>query len=252
MDTEGEGTAVVAGEQTDGRGRLGHQWSSSGEKGIWMSIILKPDISPEKIQIITIMTAVVIVKAIKKLYGIDLGIKWPNDLILDNKKVCGILTEMNCETERVNYIVVGIGINVSLKTTDFPQDLKDIATSLLIHSEERMSKNGDKKKNDDKTNNVEKSEIKFNRSEIIKCIFVEFEKLYNKVINNDTADIIDMWRKFSVTLGREVRVSSRDSDFTGIAKDIKEDGKLLVDCGDGVVKEVSSGEVSVKNLMGYI
>jgi BirA family biotin operon repressor/biotin-[acetyl-CoA-carboxylase] ligase len=234
-ENEKEGAIIVAGVQTKGRGRLGRHWSSGKHKGVWMSVILKPDIPPERIQIITLATAVAVVKAIKDLYGIETGIKWPNDIILDSKKVCGILTEMNCEADRINFIVVGIGLNVCMEKADFPPGYREKATSLLIHS----------------NRNKDKLMQKFVRSEIIKRILVELEDAYNKLNANESAGIIKEWKNFSVTLEHEVKVISRNSEFSCIAKDITEDGKLVVECPDGSVKYISSGEVSVRNLMGY-
>jgi BirA family biotin operon repressor/biotin-[acetyl-CoA-carboxylase] ligase len=236
-ENEKEGAVIIAGDQTKGRGRLGRHWSSGEHKGVWMSVILKPDIPSERIQIITLAAAVAVVKTIKNLYGIETGIKWPNDIILDGKKVCGILTEMNCEADRINYIVVGIGLNVCMEKADFPKGYREKATSLLIYS----NKNKDK----------HKLMQKFARSEIIKRILVELEDAYIKLNKNEIAGIIKEWKNFSVTLGREVKVISRNSEFSCIAKDISEDGKLVVECPNGSVKYISSGEVSVRNLMGY-
>ena len=254
-----DGTVIVSECQTSGRGRLGRDWHSGRGKGIWMSVVLRPSIAPEDVQIITLAAAVAVVKAIKYVTGIETAIKWPNDIILDGKKLCGILTEMSCEVERVSFLILGIGINVSHNKEDFPQDLRDIATSLKIFS---------------KSN--ETSSI-FNRSEIIKRVLFELEQMYNKInigaanetdqqnidvktgndngqqfitaeTNNYIAQqfIASEWRKYSLTLGKEINVTGRNTQFTGIAEDITNDGRLIVRGHDGVQHELLSGEVSIR------
>jgi len=232
-----EGTTVVAEVQTSGRGRLGREWSSVSGKGIWMSIVLKPVIGPESIQIITLAAAVAVVKAIKNATGIETGIKWPNDIILDGKKLCGILTEMSAEIERVNYIILGIGINVNHEGDDFSQSLKHIATSLKMHI--------------NNTDNLvkEQKSVDFRRSEIIKCVLFELEQMYNKINSGMNDVILDEWKNYSVTLGKEVKVIGK-SEYIGIAENITQEGRLIVRRIDGVKEEVLSGEISIRELMG--
>jgi BirA family transcriptional regulator, biotin operon repressor / biotin---[acetyl-CoA-carboxylase] ligase len=233
-----EGTVIIADSQTAGRGRLGRHWTSASNKGIWMSIVLRPDIVPENAQIITIAAAVAVVTAIKKSTGINTGIKWPNDIILNGKKVCGILTEMNSEMERVNFIILGIGINVSQNLEDFPEDLMKLATSLKIHLFNNQDHNLD-------------PDIKIlNRSEIIKNLLYELEIIYSKINKGLLTEIVDEWKLNSVTLGKEVKVLSKSMEFTGIAIDITADGKLIVKDNEGKLTEVNSGEVSVKGILG--
>lgn len=226
-----DGTLVVAECQTAGRGRLGRPWESSDKKGIWMSIVLKPCISPEEVQVITIAAAVAVVDAIYKATGIETGIKWPNDILLEGKKVCGILTEMSCEMERVNFLVIGMGINVNQDGEDFPEELRNTAISLKMHG------------------GVEGI---LRRSEIIKQILYEMEKQYDKIKMGKTDEIIEEWKKKSVTLGKLVRANIRNTEITGTAVDITEDGKLVVKSADGEELEVLSGEVSVRGLLGYV
>ncbi|MDP4183496.1 MAG: biotin--[acetyl-CoA-carboxylase] ligase [Bacillota bacterium] len=230
-----EGTVVIADAQITGRGRLGRSWSSAAKKGIWMSVVLRPGISPEEVQIITIGASVAVVKAIFTVTGIRAGIKWPNDIILEGKKLCGILTEMNSEIERVNFLILGIGINVNHNPEDFPEDIRSIATSLKIFSENNFN------------NNVKL----FTRSDIIKELLFELENLYIKINKGDLKEIIDEWKEYSVTLGKHVKVLYRSAEYSGIAEDIKEDGRLIVNCEDGIVREIFSGEVSVRGVLGY-
>lgn len=229
-----EGTVVVADRQTSGRGRLGREWNSLEKAGIWMSVILRPTIAPEDVQVITLAASVAVVSAIKEVTGIQAGIKWPNDIVLGGKKVCGILTEMNSEMERVNFIVLGIGINVNQLTDHFPPELRDIAISLKAFACE------------------ENIEAVFRRSDIIKSILSHLERVYYKINMDCTVDIINEWRKYSVTIGKEIKVIIKDRQYIGIAENITDDGKLVVNCMDGVKREVLSGEISVRGILGYV
>ncbi|MFZ5988119.1 MAG: biotin--[acetyl-CoA-carboxylase] ligase [Bacillota bacterium] len=229
-----DGTVVAADCQTSGRGRLGRGWSSSDKKGIWMSFVLRPAIGLEEIQVITLAASVAVASAIKESIGVEAGIKWPNDIVLDGKKVCGILTEMNMEMERVNFLVLGIGVNVRQQKSDFPQEIQEKATSLDIYLKEKLG-----------------SDLNIRRSELIKIILFKFEEVYDKVNNGALDEIISLWKKYSVTLGKEVCITFKDRQYTGTAEDIDSSGKLIVRCSDGVTREVLSGEVSVRGLLGY-
>ena len=244
-----DGTVIVAKNQTAGRGRLGRSWSSSGTDGIYFSVILKPDISIENVQIITLAAVVAVVEAIEATTGIAAGIKWPNDLVLDGKKVCGILTEMNSEMDKINFVVLGIGINFSQKPEDFDDEISDRAisleqcvtgTGLLTHlpAEEGCVNNP--------------VPVTHSKTDILREVLKKLDTVYQLVVSGNTAEIIEQWKKYSVTLGREVRVSSRNSEFIGLATDITNDGKLLVKCYDGRVEQVVSGEVSVRGIYGYV
>lgn len=226
-----DGTVVIADVQTAGRGRLGRTWDSTGGKGIWMSVVLRPSGSLEDVQIITLAASVAVVNALKGAVGVEAGIKWPNDIILKGKKVCGILTEMSSEIDRINYLVIGIGVNVNHNPEDFPESLRDSATSLKSHSADGFI---------------------LERSQIIKRILVELEVIYKKVLNGSIPEIVQAWKRYSVTLGREVKLKIKDCEHVGVAKDVTADGKLVVSCNDGIVREVMSGEVQVRGLLGYI
>lgn len=231
-----EGTVVIADCQTQGRGRLGRTWESGRQKGIWMSIVLRPDIAPEEIQIITLAASVAVADSIEKVTGIRTGIKWPNDVILDGRKVCGILTEMNSEIEQVNFIVIGIGINVNQTEDAFSGELSDKATSLKIYSK-AAGINGSKC---------------FKRAEIAREVLTELERVYERVKNGSIESVVNRWKELSITLGRKVRAVARNTEFIGTAVDLTEDGKLIILCSDGTRREVSSGEISVRGVMGYV
>jgi BirA family biotin operon repressor/biotin-[acetyl-CoA-carboxylase] ligase len=223
-----DGTVIIAEKQTSGRGRLGRTWESYEGKGIWMSIILKPDIPPQAIQLITLAASVSVVNAIKNVTGIDTGIKWPNDIILEGRKLCGILTEMSSELDRINFVVIGIGINVSQDVENFSEELRNRAISLKDYI---ISSN---------------KEILFTRNMIVGKLLTEIEKYYNLILKGRTREIIQDWKKHSIIQGKEVVVSGRDGDFTGIAEDLTKEGKLVVRSFDGTTKLILSGEISLK------
>ena len=149
------GTLIISEQQTKGKGRLGRVWKSKSGDGIWMSLIIKPKIEPYKAPFLTLVAGASVVKALSNL-GVEASIKWPNDIIVHNKKICGILTELSAEMERVNYVVIGIGINI--KTIDFPDEIKEKATSLY------------------------KEGYKLSRVDIVRQFCIEFEKLYKGYI----------------------------------------------------------------------
>lgn len=217
-----DGTLFIADVQTSGKGRLGRSWESPPGAGIWMSLLLKPDIPPTEISQITLIAGIAVCRAL------DNGsmIKWPNDIVIGSKKVCGILTEMSAEIERVNYVVCGMGINVN--TSEFPEELHDKATSLYIE-----------------TGDV------YNRSELTARIMNEFEPLYTKFLNEGFSPLLDEYRSSCVTLGKEIYVIYRKETLTGRAVDISPDGGLIVDTDNGRIN-VTSGEVSVRGIYGYI
>lgn len=221
-----DGAVIISEEQIGGRGRLGKKWHSKKYDGIWMSIILKPDISPMDAPFITLIAGVSIVKALDNL-GIKSTIKWPNDIILNNKKVCGILTELSAEIERVNYIVLGIGINV--KTLDFPEDIKNIATS------------------------IKKESYEASRVDIIRNILEEFEKNYiDYTVNGDKSKTLDICRKFSAIINKEIYIIKNNEKEIVKCIDINSDGNLIVQDKEGNKKEIVSGEVSIRGEHGYV
>lgn len=216
-----EGALVVCDTQTGGRGRLGRPWVSLPKGGIWMSILLRPDIYPQQAPKITLVAGLSVCKAINKVSGADTKIKWPNDILLNGKKLCGILTEMNAEMEKVNYVVTGIGINVNIES--FPDEIKDVATSLIIENGQA-----------------------FKRKEIIKEVLLEFEKNYFKyIIHNNFSEFVEEYKKNCITLGKNVKVLGKES-FNGVAFDINKDGELWVRKENGEEVLVFSGEVSVR------
>lgn len=224
------GTLFVAEKQTHGKGRLGRSWDSKYGSGIWMSLLLRPSIIPEDVVIITLAASVAVVLGIKDTTGYSCGIKWPNDIIAEERKLCGILTEMNTEIDKVNYLVVGIGINYSQKESDFPIELRGHAISLLTALENKP------------VGNIT------NRNVIICAILKRMEELYNMIIMGDTHKIIDLWKEYTITLGQNVRVISLKGEQIGKAVDITPRGGLVVELFDGTCKEFTSGEISIRGI----
>lgn len=220
-----EGTVAISEEQTKGKGRLGRVWESKVGDGIWMSIILKPDIMPYKAPFITLIAGASVVKALNNL-GVNAQIKWPNDVIINDKKVCGILTELSAEIERINYVVLGIGMNV--KNKDFDSKLKNKATSL------------------------HKEGYKLHRVDIVKEIFYQFELLYKKYLDNDKEEVLNICRDYSAILNKEIYIIRNDEKELVKCIDVNEEGNLLVKNSSGQVKEIISGEVSIRGVKGYV
>lgn len=222
------GTVVISEEQTSGRGRLGRNWVSPKYKGIWMSIILRPDIITENISQITLLGAATVQKAIMEM-GIKTGIKWPNDILINSKKVCGILTEMSGEIDHINYLVMGIGINVNLEEEDIPLDLKDMATSLKLESGKYVD-----------------------RKLLLANVLNIFEELYNDFVQSgNIKEIIEICRKNSILIGREIKLINKGKVTTAKAIDISDDGELVIENEQGRVEHIVSGEVSIRGVYGY-
>jgi BirA family biotin operon repressor/biotin-[acetyl-CoA-carboxylase] ligase len=229
-----DGTVVIAGRQTKGRGRLGRSWESEEGCGIYLSVILKPDAQPRNMQLITVAAAAAAVSAIERSTGLKTLIKWPNDIVIDGRKVCGILTEMNTELDRVNYIILGIGINYSHAPENFSSELSDKAVSLLTCASERglaLPENG--------------------RLMLVRDLLEELDKIYIEVAEGRGGQILHSWKKNTATLGKEVRVVYRGTQYEGTAIDITGDAGLVVRLQDGSTMEITSGEVSVRGLLGY-
>ncbi len=223
-----EGTVVVAEEQTKGRGRLGRQWYSPRSGGIWCSVILKPEIRPDKAYQITQVAAVAVVKAVGEITGLAAGIKWPNDIIVNGKKVCGILTEMNAEADIINHIVLSIGINVNHEGESVPSELRDKIGFLSSQCGHAIS-----------------------RKQLLAVTLSKLEDEYKAFIENGFKATVADCRKYSLLLGSEVQVTQMDRTYRGTAVDISGEGLLLIQT-DGRTVEVISGDVSVRGIKGYL
>ncbi len=211
-----EGTIVISESQTKGRGRLGRNWFSPKYKGIYLSLILRPKILPNQAPLLTLMSAVSICEAIKENADLTCQIKWPNDILIHHKKLGGILTELNAETDLSRFIVVGIGLNVNNDKKTIPPQ----ATSLK-----------------------EQKKLDLNRTELLQEILRSIERSYLSFQKNGGQFIIDKWRDWNITLGRRVRVICQKEHIEGEALDIDADGGLLIRNDAGLTQKVMAGDV---------
>ncbi len=222
-----EGTVILADKQVSGKGRLGRGWSSPSKTGIWMSVILKPCILPQSASQITLIAGLCMCEAIQAVTGLEAKIKWPNDIVVNGKKVCGILTEMSAEIERINYIVLGIGVNVNQKA--FPEYLP-YATSLMIEGKKE-----------------------YQRKYIIKDFLERFEKAYAAFCETENlVAILERYERNCITLGKSVKIIEQKGEYIAQAIGITSDGSLQIVTQEGEERTVVSGEVSVRGLYGYI
>ena len=220
------GTLVVADQQVAGRGRRGRSWSSPAGVGIFMTLMLKPQINPNNASMLTLVAALAVSRAITQVTGLPAGIKWPNDIVMNGKKVCGILTEMSAQFDYVNHIVIGIGINVHNEV--FPEEISDMATSLYLETKQH-----------------------WNRAKLIEAVLEQFEHYY--AIYLETEDLSGLVKEYNaslVNMHQGVRVLDPKEPFEGKAMGITPRGELIVDTWESR-KLVSSGEVSVRGIYGY-
>lgn len=217
------GTIVVAEEQVGGKGRLARGWFSPLGRGIWFSLVLRPPFLPQEAPKFTLLMAVALAQAFEKYPEVKIAIKWPNDILLNERKLVGILTEMNAEMEAINYIVIGTGINVNVPKDIAPQDIQDKLVSLA-----------------DVCSNA------IDRVKLLTVILKELEELYEKVLQEGFSFVLDRWREYSVTLGSKVKVIAPGEIFVGLAKDIDESGALVVEKDDGTSQKVLAGDVSIR------
>lgn len=216
-----DGTVVVAKSQTSGRGRKKRKWFSP-EGGLYISIILKPDILPAQAPVISLLTGVAVAKAIRKIANFDAELKWPNDIKIDGKKVGGILLEISAETDQVSWMVIGIGVNINNDLTSLSKDIKKQATSL-------SEKYGDS----------------ISRLSFLKKLLQTFEKLYLSFEKDGSGPILEEWRKLSSTLGSHVHISDGE-EIEGTAVDVDDDGALVLKLGDENRRRILAGDVSLR------
>jgi BirA family biotin operon repressor/biotin-[acetyl-CoA-carboxylase] ligase len=217
-----EGTVIIAEEQRSGRGRMDRRWHSPKYTGIWMSLILRPNIPLQKAPQLTLLTAVAIVQAIEEMTGLSPEIKWPNDIMINGKKVTGILTELQAEADRIHSIIIGIGINVNQKTEDFPLELQQTASSLFIEKGELVP-----------------------RADLIKCIFKQFEKLYLLYLDQGFFSIKLLWESYATSIGKYIRARTVTNTIEGRALGITDDGVLKLEDTFGVIHHIYSADIEL-------
>lgn len=211
-----EGTVVIAESQTGGRGRMGRKWISP-EGGIWLSVVLKPRMQPLHAPRITILSGVAVAKTIRS-YGLPAKIKWPNDVLINNKKVCGILTEIGAEMDNIQYLIVGVGIDANVDTETFPEEFRDNSTSL-------------------------KNELghDINRIEFVQGLLLEFESLYMKFKEEGFSSILEEWRIMSATIGEWVKITTQSRTIYGEAIGVDGEGALILETGEGKLEKIVAG-----------
>ena len=215
-----EGTALIAEEQLQGRGRADRAWHSPAGVGIYCSVILRPNFSPARVQLLTLMAAVAVAHAITRNLNLSPGIKWPNDILVHNKKIAGILLETKSSPTQILYAVLGIGVNVNHTSDDLPSGLPAGASSLRIETGELVDREG-----------------------LVCQVFAELENLYEEIRLRGSDSLLVEWRKLSITLGQGVRVLQGERVIEGRAMDVNEDGALLVKERDGSLTVVHAGDV---------
>ncbi|MGG1675163.1 biotin--[acetyl-CoA-carboxylase] ligase [Neobacillus sp. NRS-1170] len=217
-----EGTVIIAEEQRSGKGRMNRKWHSPKYTGIWMSVILRPNIPLTKTPQLTLLSAVAIVQAIEEFTGLTPEIKWPNDILINGKKVTGILTELQAEADRVHSIIVGIGINVNQKKEDFPAELHETASSLYIEKDEPISRAG-----------------------LIKSIFKHFEKLYLLYLEEGFLPIKLLWESYAISIGKILKARTLTNVIEGKALGITDEGVLMLEDKLGTIHHVYSADIEL-------
>ncbi|MDP2921203.1 MAG: biotin--[acetyl-CoA-carboxylase] ligase [Candidatus Omnitrophota bacterium] len=215
---EKEGSVVIAESQTAGRGRMGRFWVSPKSKGAYFSVILRPDILPKEVSSITLFSALSVAKTIREMAGLAAFIKWPNDVFINNKKICGILTEMNAETDKINFVIIGIGININTKEELLPKG----ATSIM-----------------------EARGAEISRVELVKGIFKNLDKYYRLFNSGQIAEIIREYKEFSNFLGKRIQVTYHDAKLEGYAIDVDKEGALILRMDSGLNERVLAGDVTM-------
>jgi BirA family biotin operon repressor/biotin-[acetyl-CoA-carboxylase] ligase len=217
-----EGVVVFAESQTKGRGRLGRKWISPAHKGLWFSILLRPDLRPQETTQLTVASATALRRAIQSETGLKPEIKWPNDILIGGKKVAGILTELNAELDKVRYVILGIGIDVNLDAGEFPTELCKTATSLKIEAGEALS-----------------------RAELAAAILRELDQDYARICVGKFAAVADEWEDHCMTIGKNVTVQIGERKIRGHAESLDDDGALLLRTEHGHLERITGGDVTL-------
>ena len=217
-----EGEIVIGETQTHGRGRLGRHWESPSLVNLYLSIILRPKLAPKHAPQITLMAAVALVETFAPLIAQAPIIKWPNDILVAGRKVAGILTELYAELDRVNHVILGVGVNVNLTSSDFPPELRKVATSLQSESGKHVS-----------------------RPDLAVQILRELEQDYGRLRAGDFVAVADEWEEHCTTIGHEIVIRAGDRRIRGVAESLGEDGALLLRTEHGHLERVMGGDVTV-------
>jgi BirA family transcriptional regulator, biotin operon repressor / biotin---[acetyl-CoA-carboxylase] ligase len=220
-----EGAVVFAESQTKGRGRMGRAWISPAGQGLWFTVLLRPDIPPQETTQLTVAAATALSRAVTLQTGLTPEIKWPNDLLIRGRKIAGILTEMRAELDRVQEVLLGIGVNVNFAADDIPDALRRIATSLKIETGQKV-----------------------NRAELAVAMLRELDRDYQAVMEGQFARLAEQWEERCSTLGRQVAIRYGDRVIRGRAESLDDDGALLVRGAHGHLERIVGGDVTVEKL----
>jgi BirA family transcriptional regulator, biotin operon repressor / biotin---[acetyl-CoA-carboxylase] ligase len=218
-----EGVVVFAESQTRGRGRLGRKWVSPANKGLWFSILLRPNLHPQETTQLTVVSATALRRAIIAQTGLQPEIKWPNDILIGGKKVAGILTELSAELDRVKHITLGIGVDVNVDAGELPPEVRKLATSLKIEAGRHIS-----------------------RVELAAEILRELDRDYARMCAGKFSSVADEWEAGCATIGKNVTVQMGDRKISGCAESLDDDGALLVRTGHGHLERVIGGDVTME------
>lgn len=218
-----EGVVVFAESQTKGRGRLGRVWTSPTRKGLWFSILLRPDLRPQETTQLTVAAATALWRAIHEETGLAPEIKWPNDILVRGRKVVGILTELSAEVDRVKHVTLGVGVDVNLAANEFPVELRKIATSLRIESGELVS-----------------------RADLATTILRELDRDYARVCAGNFSEVADEWEEHCSTIGQRVVISMGDRRLRGRAESLDDDGALRLRTEHGRLERIIGGDVTLE------
>jgi BirA family biotin operon repressor/biotin-[acetyl-CoA-carboxylase] ligase len=221
-DLVAEGIVVFAESQTKGRGRLGRRWSSPAGKGLWFSVLLRPNLAPAAATQLTVSTAVAVARGIERFTGLTPGIKWPNDIVFGTRKAAGILLELGAELDHIRHVILGIGIDVNITEEEFPEELRPIATSLQIEAGKPIDRPG-----------------------LATALIQELDAVYSRLGSGDFHEIGDDWMRRCTTLGKRVTIRVADRTVTGRAEALDEDGALLVRTDHGRLEHIIGGDVSL-------
>ena len=221
-DGVAEGAVVFAESQTRGRGRLGRTWFSPPGKGLWFSVLLRPDLRPQAATQMTVAAATAAVRAIRAQTGISPEIKWPNDVLVGGKKLAGILTEMSAELDRIKYMVLGIGLDVNLSRDELPPELRAVATSLQIETGKS-----------------------WRRADVAAAILAELDRDYGRINEGDFSEVAEEWERHCSTLGQQVTINMGARVVHGRAESLDDDGALLLRTEHGHLERIVGGDVTI-------
>lgn len=218
-----EGVVVFAESQTRGRGRLGRKWVSPARKGLWFSILLRPNLRPQETTQLTVASATALRRAIVSEARVKVEIKWPNDILAGGKKTAGILTELSAELDRVRHVILGIGIDVNQEVHEFPADIRKVATSLRIESGESLS-----------------------RAALATAVLRELDNEYSRICSGKFSEIAVEWMEHCATIGKDVTVHIGDRNLRGRAESLDDDGALILRTEHGRLQRITGGDVTMQ------